>query len=459
MKRIATALIYVLVAAAATALTLYSGVLSAQGSDYHAPPVNTSLIERPDPQFALQRLNDHAYQCGPVKIVHVWGSPREMGLQQGRAVAADIRAVRDQYLVKHVTEEQGYTREYQLRCAQAMLKHIPPAYIEEMHGIAEGAGVSYDDILLLHTHADMVHFGKEWGQVHRGRDRKPESLCSNFIVFGSCTPDGRLLHGRNLDWSTGTGVQDHATVLIAEPDEGVPYALVTYAGAAGAVTGMNAEGITFGEMTSSTADETLDGLPLFFICRHILQDCRDLDEVSRLVKSYPATTGWNFMIGDGEARDGRAYEVDAAGVEVFRPNDRKEDDRPVSWPIKDAIRRTNHPCSRAVQQRAADRIGTNLAMARAVVLGVPSVDTWPRYVSLGEWIEQQRGRIDARLARAFLQSGPVAGGGNLHSVVFDPQDLTMWVANATSGENRQPAWSQPYVKVELKRFLGKRPAS
>jgi len=252
-------------------------------------------------------------------------------------------------------------------------------------------------------------------------------------------------------------VQDYATVLVAEPDQGVPFALVTYAGAAGAVTGMNAEGLTFGEMTSSTADETLDGLPLFFICRRILQECRALDEVDRLVTSYPATTGWNFMVGDGQARDGRAYEVDAAGVEVFRPNDPKEDDRPVSWPIKDAIRRTNHPCSRTLQQHAADRIGMSLELARAAVLGVPSIDTWPRYVSLGEWIEQHRGRIDARLARAFLQSEPVAGGGNLHSVVFDPQDLVLWVANATSGENRQPAWSQPYAKVELKRFLGKRP--
>jgi hypothetical protein len=273
--------------------------------------------------------------------------------------------------------------------------------------------------------------------------------CSNFVTLGEATADGKVYHGRNLDWSIRTGVQEYAILLIAEPEGGVPFALLSYAGGIGGVTGMNAEGITFGEMTSQTADETLEGMPLFFVCRRILDSCRDLEEVEKLVTGYPGTTGWNFVIADGEAGDARAFEVDARQRVVFRPNDPAEDHPPLSYPIPNAIRRTNHPTSLEVQESVAERLGLpNLHLARAAV---PALDTWQRYAALGEWIyEDHYGEVDARLARAMLGSRPVAAGNTLHSAVFNATDRVLWVANASSDE---PAWSQPYVRIGLDEWL------
>jgi hypothetical protein len=451
MQRVLTGLVLVLVIGVASLLTYAASFRAAPAVAYTPPPLKLSLAMQPDPEPTAEKVSEHLSLVNGLRVVHVWGSPREMGRQQGEALAQEIKGGIQRYMRDQVEQEWGYPLDYQRRCAEAMVKHIPAEYIEEMRGIAEGAGVSYEQILLLHTHADMVHFGKEWGRVTDGRQRKQESLCSNFVAFGPATVGGKVYHGRNLDWTTGTGIQEFATVLIAEPEGGVPFALVAWAGCAGGVTGMNAEGITFGEMTSSTADETLDGLPLFLACRRILDSCRDLAEVEQFVKSCPGTTGWNFMIADGDAQDALAIEVDAKQRVFYRPNDPAELIPPMSYPIPHAIRRTNHPITPALQEGIASRAGITGIKVPVVRTAVPFLDTWQRYAALGYWIsEEYDGKIDEKVARAMLQTEPVAGGGNLHSAVFDATDRVMWVANASL---KEPAWSQPYRRIDLKTWL------
>ena len=439
----------VLVAAAASML---SSLRVAPAAGYWVPPVDMSRVPESDPPAEVDEISEHLAVVNGLKVVHVWGSPREMGRQHGEAVAEDVIGVQETYLQETVIDDWGYTPEYLAECSEAMLPHIPEEYIEEMQGVAEGAGVAYEDVLALHTHADTVHFGKEWGEVKRGGERTPASLCSNFVALGGATVDGKLYHGRNLDWTIKTGVQNHAILLIAEPEGGVPFALLTHAGGIGGVTGMNAEGITFGEMTSNTDDETLDGMPLFLTCRKILDSCISIEEVEEFVTGYPGTTGWNFVCADGEAGDARAFEVDAVHRAVFGINDPAEDHPPLSYPIRDGLRRTNHPTDHAVQASVARRAELgNLTLARAAV---PAMDTWQRYEALGQWIgRDHRGEIDERLARGMLQSKPVAAGNTLHSVVFNATDKVLWVANASEEE---PAWKQEYVRVALEEWVGQR---
>lgn len=457
MQRILAGFVLGLLVVGSFVVTYISSLRAAPAAGYQPPPLNLSHVAKPDAEPKVQKLSDHLYLVNGLRVVHVWGTPREMGRQHGKALAAEIKAGIERYMKRKVEDDWGYSVDYQRQCAASMVKHIPREYIEEMRGVAEGAGVPYETILLLHTHADMVHFGKEWGRVTDGRMRKRESLCSNFVAFGPATVGGKVYHGRNLDWTTGTGIQEFAIVLIAEPEGKVPFALLAWAGCIGGVTGMNAEGITFGEMTSSTADETLDGMPLFFVCRRILDTCRDLKEAVDFVRTYPGTTGWNFMIADGEAKDARAIEVDARQRVVYGPNDPNELHPPMSYPIPHAIRRTNHPITPALQESIASRVGITGLKVSIIRSGVPFMDTWQRYAALGYWLsEEYYGRIDERIARAMLQTPPVAGGGNLHSAVFNATDGVMWVANASIDE---PAWSQPYVRVDLKEWLTMRPRS
>ena len=385
-------------------------------------------------------------QVNGITVLHVEGGAYDMGLQQGVLLREQIKGLWLDYVRGSIVGGRKYTPEYLLACARTMEKHIPAEYIEEMKGIAAGAGVAYEDILVMHTHADTVHYGHGWGKP----DSKPGE-CSNFAVWGPATADGALLHGRNLDWSTSGGAQKYPCVIDYHPFKGNRLCLIAWAGAVGSVTGMNEKGITYGEMTSSSTDETLDGMPLFIQFRHILQYANTLEEAVEMQKSFDRTTGWNMMIGDGKTPDARALEVSDNHVSLFAADDPREVSPPISEPMKSAIRRTNHYVDPELQKLQAARAGidiTNLPR-EALAAALMQQDTWQRYDALGRWIKEDYGKITPEKAIEYLGRPPVGGDtGNLHSVVFKPATQEMWVSVA--GADGQSACRRPYVHINLR---------
>jgi len=425
--------------------------LMVQATSFVVPPLRTDLLDDYAERAQVERAGESLWLADGLPVVVARGAPREMGRQYGAALAGKIRAGIRLYLMAKVVQDWKYPLDYQRLCASAMRCHIPAEYLEELEGVAQGSGVDFDMLLLLHTHADTVHFGHSWGRP----DAAPGKECTNFAAWGRWTTHGQLIHGRNLDWTVASGVQSCACVYVGLPRQGVPFALVTFAGCIGGVTGMNAEGITFGEMTSSSSAETLDGMPLFFICRRILQYCRSIEDAERMVEAYPRTTGWNFLVADGKVPTARAFEVDAESVRAFGPGDPAENDPPLHWPMPDCVRRTNHFVDREHQLRQCRRYHLSYRLARAVLR---ATDTWRRYACVSRWVSASPGMLDARRARALLQTVPVAGDGTLHSVVMEPSSRRLWVANASFKEGKGgPAWKEHYVCLDLSRWFA--PAS
>ena len=79
--------------------------------------------------------------------------------------------------------------------------------------------------------------------------------------MNSCTADGTLYHGRVLDYGVDLRLQDHAVLIVAEPEGGIPFVNVGYAGFIGSVTGMNARHVSIGEMGGGGLGHW-DGVPL-----------------------------------------------------------------------------------------------------------------------------------------------------------------------------------------------------
>jgi hypothetical protein len=169
--------------------------------------------------------------------------------------------------------------------------------------------------------------------------------CSNFACWGRWTPDGRLIHGRNLDWTIKADVQDDAVLIVWRPKGKKPYMMLSWAGGIGSVSGISATQLTIGEMTLPSPNATYDGMPLFVTMRRVLEQTT-LDEAVDILKKGPQTSGWNFIVGDGKIPAGRALEVDAKRVVVYTDNDPKESEETEHWSIPDAVRRTNHPINK-----------------------------------------------------------------------------------------------------------------
>ena len=413
------------------------------------------IVAKPEIRLLDQEGAGRLYGVGSWTVCVMEGAPAEMGFQHGKLLAGHIHGmVQKRYMVRALLG-RGYTMDYINEQAVRMERHFPAEYIEEMRGIVKGlraAGV--EDIGYEHLRACVV--------VAEIQHRAPGSPpgCTNFAVFGKWTKDGRLLHGRNLDWNIRGQAQDDAVILVWRPKNGKPFMMVGWAGCIGSVSGMNASGITIGEMTSSSPDETFDGLPLFLTMRLVLEKASTLEEAVKIIRDKPRTLGWNYVIGDGAVPDACALEVDAETCEIFGPMDTKEEVETGHAPLPDAVRRTNHPCGGAILKKIAGmyakKMGIDLEPFEAVRPLVKSFmtsrDSWQRYSWLGEQIRAKPEGIGVKEALELLANGPVKCGATLHSWVFDPKNHAAYVANAGTNPVRT-ASERPYVRIDLEKWF------
>ena len=326
-----------------------------------------------------------------------------MGYQQGALLRDDIREnIRFLFGVKakEITLEiKGMKLLDPKRVIQGIVsqqrKYIPERFFDEMRGIADGAGVDVQDVVVANFIPELFH-------------------CSGFALGGSATKDGTLYHGRILDYGCDWRLQEHAVLTVAQPRGRIPFVNVTYAGFVGSVTGMNAERISIGEMGGRGMGHW-DGVPMAFLVRMVLEEADELDRSIGIFRNNPRTCEYYFVIADGET--GKAVGMEA------------------SWNTFGVIAMgESHP-----------RLPH--ALKDAVVLSAGD-----RYQELVKRVEKGLGRFEPESAR-HLMDRPVAMKSNLHSVLFETTTTRFWVANASN--DGKPAAEQPYHTFKLTDLLAK----
>lgn len=408
------------------------------------------LMDSPEVTLLREAEGGKLFDVGGQKMLVMEGTPAEMGYQQGLLLSQEIRHIMLEGYMSNALWNKGYSKEYVQAQSDRMEKFFPDSIREELQGMVKGLkeagveGLSYEDLRLGITQAEILHFPPDGAPA-----------CSNFACWGKWTSDGRLLHGRNLDWSINGGAQDDHIIVVWRPKDGIPFMMVGWAGGVGSVTGMNSQGITLGEMTLPSSDVTFDGMPLFLQMRLCLEQCATLEEAVQFFQKCPRTTGWNFIIGDGKIPDGRALETDAKYCTAFAPMDPKETDATAHWGMVDAVRRTNHPAGMEQLLRLAAAFGQEYGIEISSEADIEATkpllmtqDSWMRYDWISREIERQPGKMDVKECVDILASGPVQASNTLHSCVFDPKHHVIYVANA--GNNPPvPAWEYPYVRFDL----------
>src|SRR3546814_18654396 len=105
-----------------------------------------------------------------------------------------------------------------------------------MRGMAEGAGVEVEDILLINARTEILKLA---GRSAAGRGAEEADGCTGAVLLPEATRDGALVHGQNWDWKiecAETGV-----VLKVRREDGPDYLTFTSAGGL-ARSGLNAPG-------------------------------------------------------------------------------------------------------------------------------------------------------------------------------------------------------------------------
>ena len=372
-------------------------------------PCNTQPVEAEPSNIIATYGSGYLEDVNGLLVLHVKGSPYDMGYQNGFLLKNGIQALIQYEIQKMIG--MGYSYDYLIKCAQAMEPHIPQEYIEEMHGLADGASMNYTNVLIMQTIGDVKYYGPGW------------TGCSGFVVFGNATVDGHVYHGRSLD-STLNSVQPIGLITVYEPENGTAFVNVGIPGSIGVGTGMNTEGITVEVNISSSSNKTLDGMPFCFMLRKVLQYSNNLTQAIAIICQANRTDGFNIVLGDGKNLNAAAVEISDNYCKVFWAGDPAEDIEP-HYSIPNAVRRTNHyvdPELAATQRSPYDP--TTVAWNW----------TWNRYEKLSQLIEDNYGNIDAQMSIEFLRTPPVAWAAiNFMSVVFDSTDLELWVADSAYG--------------------------
>lgn len=344
----------------------------------------------------LERVDGHL-------VLHVKGTPYEMGYQHGALLkqhALDLmhylfevkgNEKKIEFLGMKLTPKEvvkainGYQKQY-----------IPRRFLEEMEGIADAIGVAADEVFAANGIPELFH-------------------CSGFALLNELTADGTLLHGRVLDYAVDWRLQEHAVLIVAEPDGRIPFANVSYAGFVGSVTGMNRQQVSIGEMGGAGLGKW-SGAPMAFLMRRTLEEARTLDDAIAIFRDSPRTCEYFYVLADAKSNRAVGMEASADRFVLIKPG--------------------------AADPRLPTPIPNTVLMSAG-----------KRYTCLCEMVK----KVDAAKQKFTveqairLMEAPVAMKSNLHNVLMAPGKGKLWVAHASA--DKKPAWQQRYHAFDFAALL------
>src|SRR4030095_138086 len=109
--------------------------------------------------------------------------------------------------------------------------------------------------------------------------------------------NGRLITGRNFDWEAAEVFSRDRVVIMCDPDDGIPFISLAWAGMVGVVSGMNRAGVS---VTLNGAPSSLPrdiATPAAIVARDILQHTRNLDEATRRLRDAKVFVSTLWLIG------------------------------------------------------------------------------------------------------------------------------------------------------------------
>jgi isopenicillin-N N-acyltransferase-like protein len=229
-------------------------------------------------------------------IIELSGSPRERGRAHGEALRAVIRQVYEEFLawVLHKTEGRAHslTPDWCIEWARGHIPHIrnyAPDLLEEVDGIADSAGMTEDQLILMSGFLDIL----DWASPTFQEQRFPgTSGCTSFGVSGQ-SAGGETLIGQTYD--LGSLYQQGAILLRVKGGDAPDALLYTTAGIVGCA-GINAAGVAI-VINNLIPNDSQSGVPYPFVVRKLLE-APDAGTALNAVIGARRASGMNYVIAD-----------------------------------------------------------------------------------------------------------------------------------------------------------------
>jgi predicted choloylglycine hydrolase len=238
-------------------------------------------------------------------FLEISGAPR----QRGQAYGEDLRALiaerdrswRQQIETRTKISAGDFIEDFLQRTNfMPAIERWTPDLLEEVKGIAEGAALSYRDVLAAQF------MDEEWWFLRQYRNH-----CSSFAAAAR---DGQpTLVGQTMDlpnWMDGF----QTLLLIRNAQPGLDAYVVTAAGMI-ALTGMNSRGLGISVNTLMQLRSSADGLPVAFVTRRLIET-PVLGEAAEFLQRVRHASGQNYILGDAAAV--RDFECSAGRIAEYQ---------------------------------------------------------------------------------------------------------------------------------------------
>lgn len=229
-------------------------------------------------------------------IIHATGTARELGRLHGEQAAEKIRGFLD-FLSASMSLSRDTLRTRALRF-RPLFEKVCPHLLTEIEGLAEGAGVTVEDALVVQLRGELANVS--------------DGACTSYVISGKGTASGETLIGQTSD--TPPELMEFGYVLHLEPDDRPELLMWTFGGMIG-YHGVNRHGVAHFANALGGGPAWSFALSHYPLKRMILEQ-RTLDDVLTLMRRVRVCSNGNYVLCDGEGRI-LDVELTSAGPEVL----------------------------------------------------------------------------------------------------------------------------------------------
>lgn len=231
----------------------------------------------------------------PIPVIEAKGTYREVGRQIGKQCQPQIEMMMSQLRESIPPNKTWDILVKESKIFQTHSRAVYPQYMDELEGIAEGAGVPLDELFI--SMCEELWETPPWGKG-----------CTDMAARGRATLDGTTLVAHTNDLSA-RNEEDLVILKIQAGDE--PDFIGVSSGGVGISAGYNAAGISLtGNQLNS--NDVRHGVPRLLVVRAIL-GAKNLSEAMDACLLKERASSYNNVIADGT---GEVYSMEGSATDI-----------------------------------------------------------------------------------------------------------------------------------------------
>ena len=225
-----------------------------------------------------------------------------------------------------------------------------------------------------------------------------------------------MITGRNFDFYVGERFAEDKIVSFYNPDRGHKFAMITWGGFVGVVSGMNEQGLTVTLNAAKSEIPASAAEPISLIAREILQYAKNLDEALKIAESRNSFVSEALMISSYNDKKTAIIEITPSKVDIYESNNT-------------SIIGPNHFQSTLLKNTESNK--KNISESSSAY----------RYERMQELINQYP-EINYEIAAKILRNKTGLNDTNIgmtneknicqlishHSIIFKPDELKFWIS-------------------------------